>query len=276
MGVITGVNAAVDGISCLKSWRVQTANELEVAYCSASDAGPVVDTGNEDWIGVAVGYGHEPPVAPGSTFQFTGAFRGTGGSQKGVDSGASGAIVTKYVQHINVGAGQYHWYELHFASAASALTASDSLTVTDAGTPSPNTGISRKLTIGSNDINVIQAKIEVENYVAVYRDTSTGGKTGRVAGNFGANCEFDMYFDDFNSDNVPDPGSADTYKFYVTNTLFWQLQKMYTQVKLRNVPIEGDTDTRRAEMATQKVVCEWDSKTAGNNITTPGSVAIWS
>jgi hypothetical protein len=275
MGVISGVDAAVDGWPCLKEWRIQLSDDLAVAFCSASGGAPVVSSGNQDWQGTAAGYGYEPPVVPGQKFQFTGALRGVAGSQHGVDSGANGAIVTKYVQKFPVAQAGYYWYEIHFASAASALTASETLTVTDSTTPSPVSPKGRYVDIGGNDVPIIQAELTVENRVAMYRDSDTGGLTGREEGNYYATWWFDMYFDDFDITNVPNIGVSALYQFDVTASLFWEVKNGVVRQKQRRVPIEGDQQSGRAEMATLRVSGDWDSSVTGGAITTPGLVVIW-
>lgn len=270
MGVISGVKAAINGIPCLKEWRLSTTNDLATAYCSASGGAPIVGAGNEDWSCVAFGYGVEPPVLPGDTFQFTGALRN--GYQ--TDSGANGAIVTKVIVHFPVASGKYFWYELHFASANSTLVAGTG-TIEDVSTPAPVSPVGMYLHFDDVGVPIINAKLTVENAVATYRDSSTGGDMGRKEGNYYCTWEADVYFDEFGTAEVPAAGSSADLKFFVTDTTFWHVDIGVVRQRLRRVPIEGNEETNQAEMCVLRVSGDWNSNVSGGTIITPGLVTIW-
>ena len=79
MGFLTGTGAAIDGLTCLRRWRIDSRNLKAKGYCSSSDAGPVIVAGNDDWTGMANAYGAQPGVLPGALFAFSGSDRNGSG-----------------------------------------------------------------------------------------------------------------------------------------------------------------------------------------------------
>ena len=122
---ITGLQAAVDGLACLREWELTLLGHDTVAACSASDGAVFRGTGNLDWQGKAVGYGL-PSKYPNETFTFTGSDR----AGQGWVSATDGAIVSNLKVFCPISSGRHIYHEIEFKATGSltkgAYSASDS------------------------------------------------------------------------------------------------------------------------------------------------------
>jgi len=191
MGFLTGEKASINGWSCLRRWRIQHTSPAVGGVCSSSDGGPHLLAGNEDWKGVARGVNY-PTVDPGDTFTFNGEI---GSDVAGPDSVASGAIVDRVRLYWNVEAGEILFYDIWFSGVGQtgALTMAGTTGSTDGGTISPVSTKDMQFYIDGK-INIRSAWLEVAKQNAMYVDSATAGRVGRVAGTPSGRFWVDMYF----------------------------------------------------------------------------------
>lgn len=187
MGVLTGMSAAISGISRLQEFWIEAETIPEGGYDSASPSGPVYAEGNEDWRGQAQAYGGEPAKLPGTDFTFVGCDRNF--------TGATGpAIVDSTTIHWLVEEGNclYHVYEFSGDGKLNLGAA----TAGDTGTPLrvPAKGMGLKL--GSTFYCVRRMQLRLRRGNAPYNDSCTAGYTKREPGVYHADFSALMYYDD--------------------------------------------------------------------------------
>jgi len=214
MTVISGINAHVDGISTLRSWKIRASN-LAVPG-AASDAPGAVQriAGNKDWRGVYLAYGHTPVPWPGSAFSFAGD----------VDDnyGVSGtAIVDKITIECPVEEAKRIEQVVEFSAnggldrGAAAATAGSS--------PSIVSAISRKVSLDGVDVTDVRGwKLVLTARNKPYASSDTAGQIMRTAGNIDGQYEYKVYED--NPSDLPTEGEVKIVRFYVTATTYWELK----------------------------------------------------
>ena len=139
--VVTGKGAAVNGWHCLTEFMLEIYGADTGSSASCAAGGTIRQAGNSDWRGVAVGWGHTPPVLPGTEFQFKGNDVNGEGWQSSNDAagtGVGGAIVERVHTFAPILRGEYEYYELYFSATGSMLAHTHNPIITDTGVqPSP-------------------------------------------------------------------------------------------------------------------------------------------
>jgi len=185
-GYTTGENGAINGVPCLRRYRVISTASPATGVCSASGGGQFAMPGNTDFRAVAVAYGVEPPATaqPGEEFTFT-AFDG------GVGFTSTNAYVDKVRMFWNVEDADMLYYELYF-SGNGVLTADDS--AVDATTASPVSAMGMGATIDDEAFDIRRAMLEISCPGVPFVDSaSTSGITEREKGNYTASFEIEAY-----------------------------------------------------------------------------------
>lgn len=217
MGVLTGENGKIDGIPCLRHFRIVDSATPATGYCSTSKNGPFAIAGNTDWRGMANAYGAVPAKTPGSTFEF-GCTDGT----TGYTTAAGGAIVDRVKVHWDVEAGDLLYHEIYF-SGVLALTAGAN-TETDTSVPAPASAIGLQCNFGGSDFDIRKAVLDIACLNPDYNDSSTGGVTARLAGNYAASFEMLGFFSSYSA--LPTKNSVQTFTIDATDTDTWDINYM--------------------------------------------------
>jgi hypothetical protein len=272
MGFLTGTGAAIDGLTCLRRWRIDSRNLKAKGYCSSSDAGPVIVAGNDDWTGMANAYGAQPGVLPGALFAFSGSDRN--------GSGYTGnAIATKAHMFWDVESADILYHVLYFAGRGALTKGANA--VTDAGHPTPIGARELGLMIDNTRFSVRQMELEVENLAAEYADTSTAGTIGRAEGNYAARFKALCYYDD-----VADLPVEKTFKNLVFQTVSgaasttgWNLKYAFIEQVITDINIEGDKegDAYRSKGNEALIIGDWSAfyGTFTGTIIAPDATVIW-
>ncbi len=270
MGYLTGEQAAIDGVTCLRRFRVRSSAVPAVGYCSASVGGPVVAKGNEDDVGVASAYGGQPTRLPGETFTFSGADRD--------GSGITGpAIVTKIEVNAQVEGAELLSHFVWFAQQGSGGSGwtFGSVSVTDSSTPAPASSKALAVKINGSDFNVRRYKFTLENKPAIMRDSGTGGFTGRAIGNYSGAFELLAWYSDHAA--LPTRGTFNNLFFEtVANGAGWQMDNGYIEHVNPDVHVEGDPPEFRAKGNTASITGIWSAYagTVQGTVVAPDST-IW-
>jgi hypothetical protein len=244
MGVITGIGAAISGLSCLEQFRITTSGVDNAVACSGSGGGVVRGDTNYDWEGVAVGYGHTPPKMPGALFTFTGSDR----AGQGWQSAANGAIVDKVRIFCNPLEAELFYYHLYFKANGSLTPGAYSATSGTA--PAGISSKERAIVIDGNPVmgsNYWNLEID-GNLPEPLWTPSSGGWPVRAPtdytalgtaspGNIDATIVWRQHYNTM-SDLVV-IGAANEYHLYVTASLYWSIKwarvlEIPTQYVIRN------------------------------------------
>jgi hypothetical protein len=265
MGFETGERAAIDGITCLRSWKMEESGKPGgPVWCSASGGGPVGVVGNDDWQGVAVAVGHTPARLPGDAFTFTGDV----GNGKGV---SGSALCVGIGVNWNVEGAELIYHEIYFAGDG-ALTRG-AYSEADAGTPNPVSAKGLYAAIDSVDFAIRQAKFVFESPPAEYNDSSTAGHTNRVVGPYRGSVVLRCYFDDF--DDLPEENTFVTLALQVSVTQSWLIDYIYVDKVLAVVEIAGPDGRAVGIEATIQGTWFGYYGTAEGQIVTPAGVTLW-
>ncbi|MFZ5832405.1 MAG: hypothetical protein ACOY3P_20150 [Planctomycetota bacterium] len=265
MGYRTGRGGQIDGINCLSRFRLREYATRAAVVCSASDGAEIVGPGNVGWEGVAVAYGHTPPVLPGEAFTFT-----------GVDSGGTGlrgaAIVDKVVIFWPVEDARLPvHYHLQFSSRGALTAGLYSASAESPPLPLWPTGLGLK--IDDVAFAVREMRLTIESLNAKRNDTATAGVTVHEPGNLRALVEASAYFDDFR--NLPRANDLVDLKLDAGDSDYWHLQwgrvnPMEPQVVLADA--QGRAVGNSVDLA-----FHWSSVEAGTagQIVTPAGASFW-
>jgi len=238
MGVITGINAAIDGLTCLEQFVINTEGEDNAVACGDSKGAVVRGDTNLDWSGAAVGYGHTPPKMPGELFTLTASDR----VGQGWKSSANGAIVDRVKIFCNPSEAELFYYHIWFSGNGSLTTGA--YAATSSATPGGTSSKDRILKIG----NTSQTGIGYWDLDIIGNNTDPlwvgggGGWPNRGAGNIDATITWRQHFDaieDMAGSGLARLGSFTYFKLYVTATLYWDLKwmeilKLPTKYVIRN------------------------------------------
>ncbi|HUT59180.1 MAG TPA: hypothetical protein VNA25_15130 [Phycisphaerae bacterium] len=225
MGVVSGIAAAVNGVSTARGWQITYKGDPKAYVASNTKAGPGRLPGNTDWSGSYAAYGHTPPVVPGESFTFLGSVDGA--------TGAGGtALVDSITLTIDIEGGSVIAYSVAF-SAADALTLGIAAVVADAEDPDAYSAVGRTVTYvaaGSEAgawttlANVRTVTITLTASNMAYVSSTTAGVTKRLAGNFDASIAISIYEGDLSA--VIEPHTVYAIRVYVTAALFWDIRWM--------------------------------------------------
>jgi len=263
MGFKTGINAAIDGIPCLRRFKIVDSMTPARAVCSSSGASEVLMAGNTDWRGVANAYGATPAQNPGGFFRFQGSTE-----DSGYDSGVNGAYVEMVRIYWNTEQADLIYHELFFAGNK-ALTP-DAIVVTDATTPGPVSAMGRTCTIGSSTYNIRRAMLEIMCPPAAYNDSGTDGVTARAAGNYKARFQMDGYFSDYAA--LPTKGNRESFSIQASDSTNWLLD--YLMITEVETEVALADEEGRAVGNACKISGDWtgwDSGTKGKIVTPTGT-----
>jgi len=269
MGVITGVGAAVDGLPCLRQFKIVTRGIDNKVACSASAGAVVRSTPNKDWMGVAVGFGHTPAKLPGELFQLTGNDSGGEGWQ----SAANGAIVDRVQVVCPTKDGKDIFHYIYF-SANGALTAG-TYNAADATIPAPANASERGVTIGSTvipDVGMWAFDIFGNTAEPIWT-SSSGGWPNRKPGNIDAEITFSQYFNAHG--DLPVLGDHAIYKLHVTAALYWEISWGQLLEQPAEYTVSDESGKPEYVVSEQKAHFSGSYGGARGYIKTPGGTTYW-
>lgn len=232
MGVISGIGAVVHTAataeSTVREWGIRYRGMPPPYAATNTQAAMTRDTGNVDWRGFYLGYGHTPSIFPGDSFAFEGTTDGT----KGVYGTARCDRIT-ITCHIE--RGSQIEYRADFSSNGALALAADvgGTPLTDASAVNAFTSVARKINLGGTSqvddgTAVPQARLwrlSIARALRPYVHTGTAGRVQRESGNLDVQWLYQVYVDSpADTDQIPALQSAQLMKFYVTSTLFWEVR----------------------------------------------------
>jgi hypothetical protein len=267
MSFITGEESAVNGINCLKKWKIEDINEPAIAYCSNSKGGMVAEEGNDDWHGVAVAYGGQPGILPGSAFTFGGAARN--------GKGVSGTAICDAIDVFwTTEQGGLLYYAAYFSGNGALTYGTPSMTPIT-GLPAPKTSRGLKVTIGGTPWAIRQGKLHIECKNAEWNDSDTDGQTGRAPGNFSAEFEIDVYHNDF---VLPTKGSLGSVVFQTVAggaTGNWTVNYGRITKLGPEIVVMGEDGRPEGVHSTVSGIWSMSSGTSEGSIVAPDNTIIW-
>lgn len=264
MGVISGVNGAVDGSGSVRTWEVTATNDVVNVFNSATKGMAITQPGNDDWSGSYTAHGHTPVRMPGQGFTFTGSVDGT--------NGVTGTAIVDSVEIvINIETGEKIGHTVNF-SGNGALS-KGAAAATDTSTPDTPTSIGAKVEIATpaavpswgelEDVRTVTITITAENQS--YVNSGTEGGTRRAVGNLSASLSIDVHTDDPN--DLPDEGDVRGVRVFVNATEFWLFDWIvFNSIGPISVDIEG------AGIVEATVAGEYTGYTAIGGDTTEGEI----
>jgi len=205
--IITGAGGAINGVACVRYWKVIAEAMPGEGVCSASDSGYVRIAGNDDWRGVYTAYGVEPDYLPGELFRFIGATR----DGKGVDSQAEGAIVDRIVLKWDTEKAKLLSYECYFSAADHELLLG-AYSAEDLTVAAPPTPVSLGMSLDDSPVDHVRnMELVLECSNPHYVTSDTDGHTHRKRGNYDASFKASVYLDD--PGILPDKNEIKEVKF---------------------------------------------------------------
>lgn len=217
MSVVSGITCLVNGISSMAQWQITERNTPAKFSTSDMAGGQGRASGNTDWKGWYRIYGHTPVDFPGDDFTFAGdAMEGATGF------GVTGdAIIDRITIKAPGEEGQLIESLVEFSAKDSDLTRG-AASGTAGAVAAVYSACERKVAVGGADVTdtrgwtlILSAKNRA------YASSETECNIYRVAGIVDAQFEYKVYAED--ADSLPTAGDIAIIKFYVTDTLFWQL-----------------------------------------------------
>jgi len=227
MGVITGIDAAINGFTCLSQFKIITSGLDNAIACSNSKGGVVRAATNYDWKGAAVGFAQPPPKLPGELFTFAGGDR----AGQGWNSAADGAIVDRVRIICNPRLAKAIYWEMFF-SANGSLTAG-AHTATSSATPTPSSSKERGISIDGAKTGIGSWELEIDgNTAAPLWTADSGGWPKRAAtgasasnsksGNIDATMKWEQYFNAVSV--LPVVGDFAVFGLYVAASTYWEIK----------------------------------------------------
>ena len=234
MGLITGIGAAIDGLTCLEQFEIVRDGLDDPIACDNARGGVVRGDTNYDWQGSAAGYGHTPAKLPGELFTFTGSDR----AGQGWRSAASGAIIDRADIFCHPRSDDAIYHHLYFLGNGSLTPGA--YTATSSATPGAFSAKKRGIAIDGTVVSGIAGwglSLIGNTAKPVWTDTS-GGWPNRVAG-YGLDAWI-TWTHHFNAVSaLPTLGSFVKFWLYATATTYWdikwaQILKVPAQYVIRN------------------------------------------
>ena len=276
---VSGASAAINGLSCLRNWKIIVSGTDTATSCSAAAGGTVRGKGNSDFHGVAVGYGHTPAKLPGETFTFS----GMSSAGKGWTSSTNGAIVQRVKIIAPILEGEFIYYELHFAATGS--IAAGAASVVDTATVAPFSACGLGITIDGTLVpGVIRWALELDGNIT--EPSWQSDSVIDVAGNVWPVRRYD-HLDAMvqwsqrvgDTANLPVVHSRGEYGLQVSSTLKWNVK----WCRLLGEPVEypvANPGGRPGYITAEEMTAGWtsvdDSGTKGSIVTPAISpVTVW-
>jgi hypothetical protein len=271
--MLSGKQGAVNGIPCVRSWKVVTSADVQAFITSSTSGGTGRKAGNKKWTGEYKGYGSLPAVAPGESFTF-------GGSIDGVKGCSGSAIVDKVEIVIDIEGGKIIEHTVTFTgNGALTLGAAAYFDYTVADAP---TSIGCKVLLGTvaaspeytelTNVRKVTLSMSADNKTFV--NSSTAGETGAVSGNIDAEVSISVHTVDFSA--LPTLNTVKSVQVFVNATEFWQVDWMIFDEAsdLEVNPESGDIvgATLTAKLAGVQTISAVDTIGA---ITDPEETVIW-
>ncbi len=225
MSVISGVGGAVNTISTVRTWRINSEADLQAFVASNTKAGTGRLAGNKDWNGQYTAYGHTPIKMPGEAFAFVGNMSN--------GKGASGTAIVDSVEIVwDIEAGAPIAHTVSFsgngALTLGAAAAADESVLTVLSSIGTKVELAPVLAtpvyIELLDIRTITLTITASNQS--YVSSSTAGETKRTEGNIDATLAISVYSDDFTLAPFPVVNDARHVRLFIDDTLFWDIDWM--------------------------------------------------
>lgn len=239
MTIITGKNAIVDGAEGVGFWKIQHQSSDASVVHSGTECAVVRIAGNLDWRGVYQSYGHTPQAMPGDALSFIG--------EDSDGKGASGtAIVSRVDIHWDIFSARPIYLNVFFeANGALEIKTPDPRAAAAAyASPFPSKGMLTKWE-GVTEPNVSSMMLSLISKNAKYNDSSTDGQILRVAGNKDVIWRYRRNIGDSDLQDLTTFPAVDSFarlRFYVTATLFWDLQDAVVKQVVPIYDIEGGRD----------------------------------
>jgi len=266
---ITGKEAAIDGLTCLREWSGIIRGLDTAAVCSASAGAVLRVEGNADWMVRAVGYG-VPPKYPGEKFTFTGSDRDGAGWQSADD----GAIVSKVKIFCPIERGKIIYYHLDIAGNGEITKGSYSASDSTAPNPLSAKGLSFSMD-GATVYGVEHWELEIDGNLT---DPSWPGHLDgwavRDEGNVDASLMWRQTFDA--AGQIPEVNSFHTFQPYVTATTNYDISWGQVLEEPVQYPIEGNPPGK-AEYVRAQITARftgWKDSVQGY-IKKPGGSNYW-
>lgn len=262
MAYLTGINGGMNGINCLKRYRVIDRAMPAMGVCSDSDGATFLAEGNTDWQTVAVAYGGTPAANPGDTFSFS------------CNDGQVGYQGDAYVDKVrifwDVEQAKFLYHEIYFSSNGE-LSAGGSAGTP--GTPNPASALGLGSTVGGGSFDIRRAMLEVSCPGVPFWDSgnTTAGVAERKQGNFAAAFELEAY----TKATLPAKNSLEAFSIQVSDSDSWDLSYMMITEAVSEMS-RGD-DNGRAVGNSCRLKGRWSGWKAGAKgvITPPSGGDIW-
>lgn len=218
MGVISGINAAVNGQSTARGWSINWNKGAPDPRAKNTGGSPVLLSGNDDWSGSFDFYGVVPSVMPGSSFTFTGD-TGAPGSFSGT------AMMESLTINVDVEGGNIVSGTCNFAANETTLTAGTT-SVSDATAPDVNSAVNLDLKWGGSSGT---ARAGLRSYTfTIARElksfvvAGTNGLTARRSSGLIVSGSWQEY--EGLTASLIAPGTLDLLACYVTGSTFYEFK----------------------------------------------------
>ena len=237
MAVISGINAAVNGQSTARGWRINTSIGAQTAIAKNTAGEPVVLSGNDDWTGSFDCYGYVPSGLPGSSFSFVGD-TGSPGSFSGT------AMVESFTLNIDTeSAANPISGTVTFGANGTTLTAGTT-SVSDATAPDLNSSVNLDLkwggAAGTARADYRSCSFTLSRDLKPYVSAATNGLTSRVAGPYQLSGSWSEY--QSLTASLLAKGAIDLLAIYVTGSLFWEFK--YAKI----ISVETDPNAESGDL----------------------------
>lgn len=274
MGVINGIAAAVNGANTVRKWSISTKADVQAYVASNTHGATGRLPGNEDWSGSFTGYGHTPPVMPGSALSFLGSIDGA--------NGCSGtAIVDQVEVSIDIEGGKPVDWTCTF-SGNGPLTFG-AANVADATEPDPPSSIGCKVQLGTLAANAVYTelaevrtvKLTIKSDNKAYVSSSTAGQTKRIKGNLDWSMAISVYTDSLAT--LIARNTINAFRVFVDSTEYWELLwGIFGEVSGIDLDREGAGNLGAQYNVSMAGFAEIGGSNTTGSITAPGaSPAFW-
>lgn len=263
--LITGVKAAIDGLQCIRRFKIMLTAVDTKAACSASNGAVFRGVGNKDWVGIVDGYGI-PTKNPGDKFTFTGSDR----DGSGWSSSADGAIVSRVKVVAPVITGRYSFYRMWIA--ANGPLTPGAYAASDSSTPNPVSASDASLSLATGELEAFELDL-IGNLTRPAYLSGNSGWPRRDLGNVDAELKY--------SQKLTDAGGLPAINSYQSITATLKTGSAYTLQWMQilgvepDYPIEG-SDPGVPEYVSAEVTARFSAyyNGAAGTITTPNG-AWW-
>lgn len=261
MGSLSGKNAAVNGQSTARGWKINSTANLQSPIAKNSGGYPVTMPGPKDWKGSFDFYGLVPSVYPGTSFTFTGD-TGAPGSYSGT------AIVESWTLNINQETGETISGTVTFGGSGALTPGTTS--VTDATSPDMNSPIDLPYHWdGAARTGYRSSTLVLSCDLKAIMPESSNGWMTRLAGNLSASGSWQEY--EALPAALPVQNDIAIVKMYVTASTFWEIK----YGRISSVDIDPNAESGDVVSATIAwTFSGWSSTTQGY-IKKPSTVALW-